>query len=93
MKAVCWCGTKDIRVEHVPDPKLINPRDAVYLPGGDAVLKSLANDTKAIEFIEEAYKHWKAIAATGSGVELLQKTRAGGVPADKPSKGGSVPKV
>ena len=29
MKAVCWCGAKGIRVEHVPDPKLINPRDAI----------------------------------------------------------------
>jgi threonine dehydrogenase-like Zn-dependent dehydrogenase len=29
MKAVCWCGSKDIRVETVPDPKLINPRDAI----------------------------------------------------------------
>jgi threonine dehydrogenase-like Zn-dependent dehydrogenase len=29
MKAVCWCGAKDIRVERVPDPKLINPRDAI----------------------------------------------------------------
>lgn len=29
MKAVCWCGAKDIRVETVPDPKIINPRDAI----------------------------------------------------------------
>lgn len=29
MKAVCWHGTTDVRVETVPDPKIINPRDAV----------------------------------------------------------------
>src|SRR4051794_40717442 len=29
MKAVSWCGTGDIRVETVPDPKIINPRDAI----------------------------------------------------------------
>lgn len=29
MKAVCWHGAKDVRVETVPDPKLINPRDAI----------------------------------------------------------------
>lgn len=29
MKAVCWHGSKDVRVETVPDPKIINPRDAV----------------------------------------------------------------
>lgn len=29
MKAVCWNGTNDVRVETVPDPKIINPRDAI----------------------------------------------------------------
>ncbi|WP_017317293.1 zinc-dependent alcohol dehydrogenase [Mastigocladopsis repens] len=29
MKAVCWHGANDVRVETVPDPKIINPRDAI----------------------------------------------------------------
>ena len=29
MKAVCWHGTHDVRVENVPDPKILNPRDAI----------------------------------------------------------------
>lgn len=29
MKAVCWQGTKDVQVRTVPDPKIINPRDAI----------------------------------------------------------------
>jgi threonine dehydrogenase-like Zn-dependent dehydrogenase len=29
MKAVCWNGTKDVRVENVPDPKILNPQDAI----------------------------------------------------------------
>ncbi|HSK04177.1 MAG TPA: zinc-dependent alcohol dehydrogenase [Kofleriaceae bacterium] len=29
MKAVCWMGKQDVRVEHVPDPKLLNARDAI----------------------------------------------------------------
>ncbi len=29
MKAICWYDRKDIRVEDVPDPQLINPRDAI----------------------------------------------------------------
>ncbi len=29
MKAVCWCGTRNLHVEEVPEPKIINPRDAV----------------------------------------------------------------
>lgn len=29
MKAVCWHGANDVRVDNVPDPKIINPRDAI----------------------------------------------------------------
>jgi len=29
MKAVCWHGAHDVRVETVPDPKILNPRDAI----------------------------------------------------------------
>jgi threonine dehydrogenase-like Zn-dependent dehydrogenase len=29
MRAVCWQGTHDIQVETVPDPKILNPRDAI----------------------------------------------------------------
>jgi threonine dehydrogenase-like Zn-dependent dehydrogenase len=29
MKALCWCGTGRVRVETVPDPKILNPRDAI----------------------------------------------------------------
>jgi threonine dehydrogenase-like Zn-dependent dehydrogenase len=29
MKALCWHGTGDVRVDTVPDPKIQNPRDAI----------------------------------------------------------------
>ncbi len=29
MKALCWYGTNDVRVETVPDPQILNPRDAI----------------------------------------------------------------
>jgi threonine dehydrogenase-like Zn-dependent dehydrogenase len=29
MKAVCWHGIQDMRVENVPDPKILNPHDAI----------------------------------------------------------------
>ncbi|PSB44158.1 glutathione-dependent formaldehyde dehydrogenase [Cyanosarcina cf. burmensis CCALA 770] len=29
MKAVCWHGANDVRVESVPDPKILNPRDVI----------------------------------------------------------------
>ncbi|HMC73590.1 MAG TPA: zinc-dependent alcohol dehydrogenase [Terriglobales bacterium] len=29
MKAVCWMGTEKMTVENVPDPEILNPRDAI----------------------------------------------------------------
>jgi threonine dehydrogenase-like Zn-dependent dehydrogenase len=29
MKALCWNGPHDVRVEAVPDPEILNPRDAI----------------------------------------------------------------
>ena len=45
--------------------------DAVFVPGGDASVKALRADAMAVHFVNEAYKHCKAIAATGAGAELL----------------------
>jgi threonine dehydrogenase-like Zn-dependent dehydrogenase len=40
MKAVCWEGTNDIRVEQVPDPAILNPRDAVIRVTSTAICGS-----------------------------------------------------
>ena len=29
MKGLCWHGKNDVRIENVPDPQIINPRDAI----------------------------------------------------------------
>src|SRR5438874_5351536 len=29
MKALCWMGIEKLSVEEVPDPKILNPRDAI----------------------------------------------------------------
>jgi threonine dehydrogenase-like Zn-dependent dehydrogenase len=29
MKALCWFGVNDVRVENVPDPRILDPRDAI----------------------------------------------------------------
>jgi threonine dehydrogenase-like Zn-dependent dehydrogenase len=29
MRATCWHGKTDVRVDNVPDPKILNPRDAI----------------------------------------------------------------
>lgn len=40
MKALCWFGTNDVRVENVPEPKLINDRDAIIKVTATAICGS-----------------------------------------------------
>jgi catalase len=46
--------------------------DAVYVPGGDQCVERLKTEGHALHFINEAYKHCKAIAVSGAGIELLR---------------------
>jgi catalase len=54
--------------------------DAVFVPGGEKSAAALKNEPDAIHFINEAYKHCKAIAADGQGVDVLKVTFAGAGP-------------
>jgi catalase len=49
--------------------------DAVYVPGGEASVASLKSEVEAINFLTEAYRHCKPIAASGAGVELLENAK------------------
>jgi D-arabinose 1-dehydrogenase-like Zn-dependent alcohol dehydrogenase len=40
MKATCWYDQKDIRVEEVPDPTILDPRDAVVKITSSAICGS-----------------------------------------------------
>lgn len=40
MKAICWEGAKDVRVERVPDPQILNPRDAIIRVTATAICGS-----------------------------------------------------
>jgi threonine dehydrogenase-like Zn-dependent dehydrogenase len=40
MKALCWYGAKDVRVETVPDARILNPRDAVVKVTSTAICGS-----------------------------------------------------
>jgi len=51
--------------------------DAVVVSGGQESVETLSQDGYAVHFVTEAYKHAKAIAASGSGVDLLRRA---GVP-------------
>jgi hypothetical protein len=46
--------------------------DAVFIPGGQKSVTALTKGD-VIGFINEAYKHFKAVGASGEGVQLLQK--------------------
>jgi catalase len=51
--------------------------DAVYVPGGADSAATLGGEPDAVHFVDEAYKHCKAIAATGEGSSFLGGTAAG----------------
>jgi threonine dehydrogenase-like Zn-dependent dehydrogenase len=40
MRAVCWHGVHEVRVEQVPDPALLNPRDAIVRVTSTAICGS-----------------------------------------------------
>jgi threonine dehydrogenase-like Zn-dependent dehydrogenase len=40
MRAVCWHGPRDVRVEHVADPEILNPRDAIVRVTATAICGS-----------------------------------------------------
>lgn len=40
MKAVCWYGTEDVRVENVPDPTILNPHDVIVRVARTAICGS-----------------------------------------------------
>ncbi|MCD6019199.1 MAG: katE [Bacteroidetes bacterium] len=46
--------------------------DAVFIPAGKASTEDLKANADAIHFINEAYKHCKAIAADNEGVDVLR---------------------
>ena len=78
MKANCWIGKRDVRVETVPDPKILNPRDAIVkitstaICGSDlhlynGLIPSMeSGDILGHEFMGE-------VVEVGSGVKNLQK--------------------
>jgi threonine dehydrogenase-like Zn-dependent dehydrogenase len=40
MKALCWHGTNDVRIDSVPDPEILNPRDAIVRVTSTAICGS-----------------------------------------------------
>lgn len=60
--------------------------DAVYVPGGSKGIKALLSETDSLQFIDEAYKHCKAIALDDEAIELFKASYAGKNLRDKVSE-------
>jgi catalase len=56
--------------------------DAVFVPGGQASVAALKAESDALHFINEAYKHCKAIGAAGEGEELVRASYLGALKTD-----------
>ena len=61
-----------------PDKRLANAAsvlyDAVFVPGGGKSIAALCNEADAIHFLNEAFKHCKAIGADADAQTLLDRT-------------------
>jgi len=57
--------------------------DAVYVPGGAASVKALSAEPDAVHFVNEAFKHCKAIALTGDAGGFLDATFAANAEKDE----------
>ncbi|MGB3292896.1 MAG: zinc-dependent alcohol dehydrogenase [Phormidesmis sp.] len=78
MRAVCWHGAEDVRVDTVPEPKILNPRDAIIKVTSTAICGSdlhlydgyipsmQSGDILGHEFMGE-------VVETGPGVSNLQQ--------------------
>jgi catalase len=82
-KGVKDADGKEILVDHALRTVASVLFDAVYIPGGAASADALSGEADAYEFVNEAFRHCKAIAATGAGVDFLNITFAGKAENDK----------
>lgn len=78
MKAACWHGITDVRVSHnVPDPTILNPRDAILkvtattICGSDLhIYDGYVPTVKSGDII--GHEFMGEVVATGSGVQKLK---------------------
>jgi catalase len=61
--------------------------DAVYVAGGSASVRTFAVMPEALEFVRDAFNHFKVVGGTGEGVELLAACQLRGVKAGPSAEG------
>jgi catalase len=76
---IVGAGGKEIKVDHSFMTTGSVLYDAVFVPAGAKSAQALANEADAVHFVSEAYRHCKAIAAAGEGVDLLRESYVGGM--------------
>ena len=64
--------------------------DAVYIPGGQKSVQQLMQQGDSVHFVNEAFKHAKAIGATNEAVDLLTLSQIQGVNTAEPGTQGQV---
>ena len=68
----------DEGMEHEVDAAIMTTEsvlfDAIYIPGGKSSIKALKKETKYTKFVNEAFKHCKAMAADNEGEEFINTT-------------------
>jgi catalase len=57
--------------------------DAVFVPSGEKSVKALCLEADALHFLNEAYKHCKAICFDTGAEKLMEKTYFGGSTKEK----------
>ncbi|MEO8073195.1 MAG: catalase [Acidobacteriota bacterium] len=71
-KSVKDADGKEMKVDHALRTVASVLFDAVYVPGGEKSVAALTKNADVIEFVNEAFRHCKAIAASGEGVNFLK---------------------
>jgi len=70
--------TCDENMEHEVDASIMTTEsvlfDAIYIPGGKKSIDKLKEESKYLKFINEAFKHCKAIAVDNEGENLINET-------------------
>ncbi len=72
-KSVMSSDGKEMKVDHALRTVASVLFDAVYVPGGAKSVATLSDEPDAIEFVNEAFRHCKAIAGSGEGVTFLNE--------------------
>ncbi len=77
MKALCWYGTGDVRVESVPDPKIENSRDAIIKITSTAICGSDLHLVNGFQPTMEkgdvlGHENMGEVVEVGSGVSNLK---------------------